>query len=131
MKTQSIELFPAIRRSDRTMPHALPRLKSLAGVSVRTTLVLMPALILVVGTAWLVTVPHLAVYLQAATWAAGFVFLALAAETERADIALLLASTGIALPTLAFLSSRVAVELAIVASMLLAVWITAALIRRK
>jgi hypothetical protein len=38
--------------------------------------------------------------------------------------------TGIALPVLAFLSSRVATELAIVAATLVAAWIVAALVRR-
>ena len=90
----------------------------------------MPALAIVVSSAWLVTIPELVVYLQATTWAVGFVFLGLAVESERSESALMLSLTGIALLTLAFLSSRVAVELAIVAAMLLAVWLVAALIRR-
>ena len=45
-------------------------------------------------------------------------------------LALMLSLTGIALLVLAFLSSRVAVELAIVAAMLLAVWLVTALMRR-
>jgi hypothetical protein len=58
------------------------------------------------------------------------VFLGLAVESERSESALMLSLTGIALLVLAFLSSRVAVELAIVAAMLLAVWLVAALMRR-
>lgn len=130
MKTQSIELFPLPRRNQATARHALPRLKSVMGLTARTLLALVPALAVVVGSAWLVTIPELVVYLQATTWAVGFVFLGLAVESERSETALLLSLTGIALMTLAFLSSRVAVELAIVAAMLLAMWVTAALIRR-
>jgi hypothetical protein len=130
MKTQSIELFPQIRRDERIMPFALPRLKPVAGLTARVLMALVPALVLVVGTAWLVTAPNLVIYLQAATWAAGFIFLALAVESERPDTALLMALTGVALPMLAFLSSRLAVELAIVSSMLVAIWVAAALLRR-
>ena len=130
MKTQSIELFPHPRRNESTARYALPRLNSVMGLTMRTMLALVPALAIVVSSAWLVTIPELVVYLQATTWAVGFVFLGLAVESERSESALMLSLTGIALLTLAFLSSRVAVELAIVAAMLLAVWLVAALVRR-
>lgn len=130
MKTQSIELFPHGRREEDTMPLALTRVMPVAALTTRILMALIPALALVVGTAWLVTAPNLIIYLQAATWAAGLVFLALAVESERSESALMLSLTGLALMVLAFLSSRVAVELAIVAAMLSAVWIVAASIRR-
>ena len=130
MKTQSIELLPQIRRTERAAGLALPRLKSVLGLTTKALLASLPALAVVVGTAWLITVPSLVIYLQATIWAAGFVFLALAIETERSETALLLSLTGIALPALAFLSSRAAVELAIVAAMLVALWVAAALVRR-
>lgn len=130
MKTQSIELFPHSRRKEDTTPLALTRVMPVAALTTRILMALIPALALVVGTAWLVTAPNLIIYLQAATWAAGLVFLALAVESERSESALMLSLTGLALMVLAFLSSRVAVELAIVAAMLSAVWIVAASIRR-
>lgn len=130
MKTQSIELFPTVHRDDTAARDVLPHLKSVLALGAQAFLALVPALAVVVGAAWLVTVPDLVLYLQAATWAAGFVFLGLAIESERADTALLLAFTGAALPVLAYLSSRVAVELAIVAATLVAAWIAAALLRR-
>jgi asparagine N-glycosylation enzyme membrane subunit Stt3 len=130
MKTQSIELFPHLRRNESTARYGLPRLNSVMGLTMRAMLALVPALAIVVSSAWLVTIPELVVYLQAVTWAVGFVFLGLAVESERPESALMLSLTGIALLTLAFLSSRVAVELAIVAAMLLAVWLVAALVRR-
>jgi hypothetical protein len=130
MKTQSIELFPVVRREGATVRGALSPLKSLLGLGARAFLALVPALAVVVGTAWLVTVPDWVIYLQATTWAAGFVFLGLALESERAETALLLSFTGVALPVLAYLSSTLAVELAIVAATLVAAWIAAALLRR-
>lgn len=130
MKTQSIELYPVVRREGATVRGALSPLKSLLGLGARAFLALVPALAVVVGTAWLVTVPDWVMYLQATTWAAGFVFLGLALESERAETALLLSATGVALPVLAYLSSTLAVELAIVAATLVAAWIAAALLRR-
>jgi hypothetical protein len=130
MKTQSIELYPVVRREGATVRGALLPLKSLLGLGARAFLALVPALAVVVGTAWLVTVPDWVMYLQATTWAAGFVFLGLALESERAETALFLSATGVALPVLAYLSSTLAVELAIVAATLVAAWIAAALLRR-
>ena len=130
MKTQTIELPRLVQREYTAARHALPRLGSAVGLTARLLLAMVPALILVIGSTWVVTAPDLVPYLQAATWAAGFVFLGLAVESERSETALLLAITGVALPVLAWLSSRVAVELAIVAATLVAVWILAALVRR-
>jgi hypothetical protein len=130
MKTQSIELFPLPGRNEATARYALPRLNSVMGLTARALLALVPAFALVIGAAWLVTIPEVVIYLQATTWAVGLVFLGLAVESERSESALMLSLTGIALLVLAFLSSRVAVELAIVAAMLLAVWLVAALMRR-
>lgn len=130
MKTQSIELFPLVHRDGTAVRNALPRLRSATGLTARTLVALVPALALVVGSAWLVTLPDLVPYLQAATWAVGLVFLALAVESERGDTALLMSFTGVALPVLAFLSSRVATELAIVAATLVAAWVVAAVVRR-
>ena len=90
---------------------------------------MVPALALVVASAWLVSMPDLVVYLQATLWASGFVFLGLAIDTEPPANGLSLLS-GIALPVLAVLSSRVAVELAIVATALVAAWVAAAIWRR-
>jgi hypothetical protein len=69
-------------------------------------------------------------YLQVLTWASGFVFLGLAVESESAELSILNLATGIALPVLALLSSRFAVELTIVAAALVAAWVAAAILRR-
>jgi hypothetical protein len=110
-----------------TFPHPL---HGLLGATARLLLALASALVLVMGTAWLANLPPLVVYLQALAWAGGFVFLALAVEVESPQAALLHLATGIALPVLAWLSSRVAVELIIVAAALAAVWVAAAILRR-
>ena len=131
MKTQSIELYPQVRRDGAAVGNALPRFRSATCLTVRTLIALVPALALVVSSAWLVTVTGLAPFLQAAIWAAGFAFLGLAVESERSDTALLMLMTGVALPVLAFLSSRVATELAIVAATLVAAWTMVALLRHQ
>jgi len=86
------------------------------------------ALAIIVGTAWANTNPGLEMYLQAITWASGFIFLALAIETDHPGFPWLLA-TGVALPSLALLSSRVAGEFLLVAAVLLAAWVAAAIVQ--
>lgn len=98
-------------------------------LSARSFLVLVPALAIVTGAAWLITAPDLAIYLQVTLWASGFIFLGLAIDTDS-PFNLLSLLTGLALPVLALLSSRVAVEVAMVAALLVAVWLAAAIWRR-
>lgn len=92
-------------------------------------LALAPALALIVGAAWLITMPDLVVYLQAALWTSGFLFFGLALDSEKATARLSLA-TGFALPLLAVWSDKVATEIAIVAVALVAAWIAAAIFAR-
>ena len=98
-------------------------------LATKAFLALVPALAILVGAAWLVTVPDLVLYLQATLWASGFVFMGLAIETEKPVIGLSLV-TGVALPVLAVLSSRISVEFAIVAAALVAIWVAAAIWRQ-
>ncbi len=90
---------------------------------------LVPALAIVVGAAWAITVPGVEQFLQASLWASGFVFLALAIDAEKPTIGLPVA-TGIALPVLALLSLHVAGEFAIVAAVIVAAWVAASILRR-
>jgi predicted branched-subunit amino acid permease len=64
------------------------------------------------------------------TWAAGFVFVGLAIESESAEASILSLATGIVLPVLAALSARLAPELLLVAAALIAAWIATAILRR-
>lgn len=129
MKTHAIEWTNLNTRGTTIARNPVGRLNSAFYLATRAFLALVPALAIVVGSAWLVTVPDLVVYLQATLWASGFVFLGLAIDSEKSTASLSLA-TGIALPVLAVLSSQVSVEIAIVAAALVAAWITAAIWRR-
>jgi hypothetical protein len=105
------------------------RLNRILCTASKVFLAAVPALAIVVGAAWLANTSELAVFLQASVWTAGFLFLGLALDSDAPDNFLFLA-TGLALPTLAVLSSSVAIELAIVASVLVAVWVAAGIFRR-
>ncbi len=129
MKTQTIEWFQndfPIRTSTTDSVRTLNRVLCLA---TKGFTALVPALAIVVGAAWAITLPSLEQFLQASLWASGFVFLALAIDSEKPTVGWLLA-TGIALPALALLSSHVAGEFAIVAAVIAAVWVAASILRR-
>ena len=128
MKTHAIEWINNNRGATiaKNLVGSLNRTLQLA---TKAFLALVPALAILVGAAWLITVPDLVVYLQATLWASGFVFMGLAIESEKTAGGLSLA-TGMALPVLAVLSSRVSVEIAIVAATLVAIWVAAAIWRR-
>jgi len=98
-------------------------------LAAKAFLATVPALAIVVLATWLVTMPDLVVYLQATLWASGFVFLGLAIDSESPDNGLSLL-TGIALPVLAVMSSRVAVEIAVIDSVIIALWLAVAIWRR-
>ena len=104
-------------------------LKNAAAISSRLLLAAIPALSILVASAWAIDTFASSVVLQAAIWATGFIFLALAVDTTRPNLAGLLL-TGLSLPVLAMLSSRVAVEFAIIAAALVAGWVAAAIIKR-
>ncbi len=129
MKTHTIEWFQidfpsrtAIAGSVRTLNRALC-------LAAKGFTALVPALAIVVGAAWAITVPGLELFLQASLWETGFVFLSLAIDSEKPTVGLPIA-TGIALPVLALLSSRVASEFAIVGAVLVATWVAALILRR-
>ena len=129
MKTHTIEWTNINLHGTTTARNPVGRLNSAMSLATKVFLALVPALAIVVAAAWLITVPDLVVYLQATLWASGFVFLGLAIDSEKFVAGLSLAS-GVALPVLAVLSSRVAVEIAIVAAALVAAWVAAAIWRR-
>jgi hypothetical protein len=126
MKTHAIEWDGLKRLKNPATRNPVDKLNSLTRLVSRTILTLASALALITGAAWLVTVPDLVVYLQAALWTSGFLFFGLALESEKTTIGLSLA-TGFALPLLAWLSSKVAVEFSIVGVALVAVWVAAAI----
>lgn len=129
MKAHTIEWMYANHVVSKEPLNPAGKINRIMQLSARSFLALVPALAIVVGAAWLVTAPDLAIYLQATLWASGLIFLGLAIDTESPFNVLSLL-TGLALPALALISSQVAVEVAIVAATLVAVWLAAAIWRR-
>jgi hypothetical protein len=129
MKTHAIEWTNNNNRGATIAQNPVGSLNRALHLATKAFLALVPALAILVGAAWLITVPDLVVYLQAALWASGFVFMGLAIDSEKTASGLSLA-TGMALPVLAVLSSRVSVEIAIIAAALVAIWVAAAIWRR-
>jgi hypothetical protein len=115
-------------RSERTI-HKVGQLNQAMWGTAKAFMAIVPALAIVVGSAWLITMPDLVVYLQATIWASGFLFLGLALDSQPPFNGMHLA-TGIALPVLAMLSSYVAVELVVFAAALVAIWVAAGIFRR-
>jgi hypothetical protein len=96
--------------------------------STRLFLAAVPALGMIVAASWAIGSESTAAILQAAMWATGFIFLALAIETRKASFTALLL-TGLALPALALMSAHVATEFAIVAATLVAGWTATAIMK--
>ncbi len=128
MRTQTIEWFQNDLPSGAAIAGSVRTLNRILCLPAKGFTALVPALAIVVGTAWAITLPGLEQFLQASLWASGFVFLALAIDSEKPTIGWLLA-TGIALPVLALLSSFVAGEFAIVAAVIVAAWMAASTLR--
>ncbi|MBT8046925.1 MAG: hypothetical protein HKN57_14985 [Xanthomonadales bacterium] len=130
MKARTIEWTGSDHSAPLASRKTVDGINRLLRLSARGFLALVPALVVVVGAAWVVTVPDLVIYLQATLWASGFLFLGLAIDTEPPFNGLSLLS-GLAIPSLALLSANVAVELAIVGAALVAMWLAAAVWRRQ
>ena len=96
----------------------------------RLLLAATPALAILVASAWAVATGSDSGILQAAIWASGFIFFALAIEAVESDYAALLFASGAALPVLALLSAFVAAEYALIAATVIAAWIATAILRR-
>ena len=119
MRTQTIEWFQSDFSGSAAVANSVGTVNRSLYLAAKGFTAIVPALALVVGIAWAITVPSLGQYLQASLWASGFVFLALAIDSEKPRVSLPIA-TGIALPVLALLSSYVAPEFALIAGLLVA-----------
>lgn len=80
------------------------------------------AFVVLLAGIWAATSPAMAQYFHAGLWAAGFVFFALALEVNIKRIMPYI-STGLVMPVLALLGSRVAEEFSILAVAVLAGWL--------
>jgi hypothetical protein len=94
-------------------------------LATRLAVALVPALAIVIGSVLAVSTPGMEAYLQAMLWAGGFLFYGRAFDTDRPHVAVLLIATGIAVQALAWVSDRMAPELAVVAATLIAAWVAA------
>jgi apolipoprotein N-acyltransferase len=145
MKAQTINTrvieFNTARTQATARPSGLPTLASgllaqargleiLAQLATRVALALVPALAIVALAALAIASPGTAVLLQAALWGGGFLYLALAVESNRSGGAALNLGLGIAVQTLAWLSVEVTPELAVAAAALVAARIAIAIFRR-
>jgi hypothetical protein len=129
VKTHTIEWTDTNIRSEAGKYNPARKLNRVLCLSANLFLALVPALAIITGAAWLITAPDLAAYLQAFLWGAGFVFLGAAIDAPR-PLSMLSLVTGLALPALAMISSRVAVEIAVLAVAILAAWTAVAIWRR-
>lgn len=127
MKTQSVE-FPIIEGYENSLDLGwLSRPYNLLCHAARGALSALPGMALVITAAWISAHPAWVIYLQAAVFTSGFVFLGLALEARTAGLALTSLLTGLALFGLP-LSSRVyGTEWLILASAVIAAWLSAAL----
>ena len=103
-------------------------LQQVIKLGTRVLLAALSALAIVVTAAWAVSAFEIPSVLQAAVWASGFVFLALAIETKSANFGALLAS-GLAMLVLAILSAQVATEFAVIAAILVAAWVANSILK--
>ncbi len=87
----------------------------------------LPAAAVSIITLWAISNGGL-VYVAAAYWSVGLIFLALMVE-DNATHGTLLAGSGLALMSLAWLSTRVAPEFDVLAGFLLAAWVAAPALR--
>jgi hypothetical protein len=105
-------------------------LEILATLAARVAAALIPAVVIVAAAALAVANPGMAVILQATLWAGGFLFAALAVDSNRAGAATVNFSTGVAMQVLTWLSTQVALELAVAAAALFAARVAIAIFRR-
>lgn len=85
---------------------------------------------LLASSIWAVTEPGLSMYIQALTWSASFVFFAAAIESHRSSTSLLAGTTGIAIQLIAILSAHIGVEVTILSTLLMSVWLAIAIYKR-
>jgi hypothetical protein len=140
MKAQTIDSrsFPARSAGSYVAQPALATgllaqargLEILAALATRAAVALVPAVALVAAAALAVATPGMAVYLQAALWAGGFLFIVLAMESESAVSGFGNHAIGAALPVLTWLSATQAPELAVAGAALVAAWLAISLFRR-
>jgi hypothetical protein len=130
MNTQTITrtpVFSAASAGSRVSASTLYRYgyrftRALAAVAAGATLL--------TASIWIATQPGLGMYLQAFNWCTSLVFLAVAFDVKKTSTALMALATGIGILLLTGVSTRLGLEFALWGTLLIAAWLTTAIIRR-
>ena len=85
---------------------------------------------LLTASATAIAEPALAVYLQAITWAASFVFFAIAVDAQKSSTSLMALASGIIVLLTAVSSHRLGSGIIILPAVLTSGWLTTAIMRR-
>ena len=131
MKSHTIELSPGYGRyENRLKPGWFSTVNTRLSRSVWLAVSLLPAAALLVTAVWAVGHAAWIPYLQAASWAFGFVFLGLALDSEKIGTAWLHVLSAAAVFGLTWLSKSLGPDLLIIVAAVFAAWIPAALFKR-
>lgn len=96
----------------------------------KTLIALAAGFALLTASATAIAEPALAVYLQAITWAASFMFFAIAMDAQKSSTSLLAMASGIIVLLTVVSSHRLGPEIIILAAVLTSAWLTTAIMRR-
>ena len=130
MNTRSMQLYvPRVPVAGGLLAQARG-LHTLATWAVKAGLAILPTLGIMILANWALASPVTAIYLLALLWAGGFVFVALAIESEGRASAGINLTVGLSMLVLSGLTSAYAPELAVIASALPAARIAMAILWR-
>jgi len=127
MNTRSINWTSTATAKDRKVWNASETIGQATRHSSRVLGAATPALAIVVAAAWAIDSVAAGPILQAILWSTGFIFLALAIETNKAFGTLVV--SGLAITGLAVLSEYVALEFAVAAAAIIAGWVFASILK--
>ncbi len=130
MNTQSIHWEECFNPSSAEPRHPAHTLRGYLAPVVRGLVAFATGLALLTVTIWTVSDPGLAIYMRAFTWSAGFVFLAVAIDTQRPTTAIAVLVTGITILLIAVLSTHTGAGITVVSSLLISAWLTVAIYRQ-
>jgi hypothetical protein len=131
MKSHTIELAPGyVTYENRLKPRWLSTVNRRLGRTAWLAASLLPATALIIAAVWAVSHPDWILFLQAGSWAFGFVFLGLALDAEKMHTAWLNVLSAASVFVLTWLSKGLGPDLLIIVTAIYAAWITAALFKR-
>lgn len=120
MKSHSIDYTPSEAYENNLDLAWIGRFTQALRLFSQVALYLIPSVALIIGSAWVAAHANWVIYLQAGTWAIGFVFLGLALDARKIGGAGLNVLAGLAIFILAGLSRYYGADLLIVATAVIA-----------